>query len=290
MKLRQLKSQLKIQHLQATKSRSRRRYWLYFLVAIAIGVGLLPFYQRQQLTAPQRIFEKAAKQESLGEIDKAQQLYQQLYQEFPQSEFAAEGLLRSGQIWQFDQQQDQQALLCYLKLEHDFPDHPLTISAQESAAHIIKYSLRDFSRAIGYFQRLLDQSEGSRDRYLYEIADCYFRLDNYPQARIELETLLDQYPNSSLVADVLYRKAGLLLLEKRLADAQSDWQQLVEQFPDSNYSVQARFNLAQALEEEDHLLEALERYQNLETFPYSDLLREKIEHLQQRIAAKKKAI
>lgn len=289
MKLRQLKKQLQTQSCQTTKNK-RRRYWFLFLFLILLIVVLLPLYQRQQLTAPQRIFAAAVKYESLGDIDGAQQSYQRLVQDFPHSELAAEALLRSGHIWQFDRQQDQQALLCFLQLEHDFPDHPLTVTAQESAAYIIKFSLRDYSRAIGCYQRLLEQPGDKQDRYLYEIADCYFRLDNYSQARIELETLLEQYPESSLVADVLYRKAGLLLLENRLKAAQSDWQQLVERFPESHYSRQARFNLAQALEEEDHLLEALERYKELEAFPYSELLREKIEHLQQRIAAKKKAL
>ena len=161
--------------------------------------------------------------------------------------------------------------------------------AQETAAHIIKYSLRDYSRAIGFYQRLLDQPAGELDKYLYEIADCYFRLDNYSQARIELETLLEERPESSLLPYVLYRKGGLLLLENRLDAARADWQRLIDEFPDSSYSVQARFNFASLLEEDDRLQQALKLYQQLEDYPRPALLEEKIEHLKKRIAAKKKA-
>jgi len=65
---------------------------------------------------------------------------------------------------------------------------------------------------------------------------------------------------------------------------------LIEQFPDSSYSLQARFNLAKMLEEDDRLLEALDLYRQLEGYPRPALLQEKIKHLKKRIAEKKKAI
>lgn len=291
MNLRRLKKQLNQQHHQARKNKPRRRNWLLLIfLLIALAIALVPVYQRHELTMPQRLFSQAAEQESLGKIAAAQQLYQKLYQNYPRSDLAAQALLENAKIWQFDRLQDQQALLCYLQLEHDYPDHPLVLAAQEAAAHITKYSLRDYSQAISYYQRLLERAAGTPDRYLYELADCYFRLDNYTQARIELETLLEQYPQSSLLADVLYRKGALLLLENRLNEARQDWQRLVNEYPDSSYSIQARFNLAKLLEEEDRLQEALELYLQLRDYPRPNLVEEKIEHLKQRIAVKKKAI
>lgn len=289
MNLSQLKKRLKQQERKTSRNKSRRWFWL-LLSLVLIGVSLLPLYRWQQETAPQRLFNEAAKQESLGKIVAAQQLYQQLYKDYPQSELAAEALLQIGKIWQYDRQQDQQALLSYLQLEHDFSSHPLVQTAQASAAHIIKYSLRDYSRAIGFYQRLLERTVGNRDQYLYEIADCYFRLDNYSQAGIELQTLLELHPQSRLLPDVLYRLGGLALLENKPQTAKAFWQRLIDQFSNSRYTIEARFNLAKLLEEDDRLLDALELYQQLQDFPQPALLREKIKHLEQRIAAKKKAI
>ena len=289
MSLRRLKKQLKKQEKKARKNNPRRWLWPIFLPLALVAV-LFPVYNRHQLDAPQRLYNQAVTLESLGKVEAAQQLYNQLYQDYPRSRLAAQSLLQSGKIWQYDRHQDQQALLAYLQLEHDYPDHPLARTARVAAAHIVKYSLRDYFRAIGFYQRLREQSGGDQDLYLYEIADCYFRLDNYTQARIELDTLLEMFPQSPLLPDVLYRRGGLLLLENRLTAARKDWQRLIGQFPDSDYRLQARFNLAKMLEEDDQLLEALNLYRQLKGYPRPALLQEKIEHLKKRIAEKKKAI
>ena len=257
---------------------------------MAAAVFLFPSYRQQQLTTPQQLFAKGIEQESLGQISAAEKSYRQVYQQYPQAQEAAEALLRIGKLWQYDHQDEQMALLSYLQLDHDYPESPLVLPAREEAAQIVKYTLRDYSRAIEFYQRLLDLNTGTPDQYYYEIADCYFRLENYPQARIELETLLENYPHSALTADALYRKGGILLLEGRKEGAQQDWRRLIEQHPDSGYRIQAEFDLAKLLEEDEHLKEALKRYQELEGLSQSSLLQEKIEHLQRRIAEKKEAI
>ncbi len=286
-----MKKQLKQQTLdqQRAKSKKPRCCWL-ILSLVLLAVVAWPVYQRYRLTVPQQLYNQGEKLESLGQIAAAQKVYQQLYQQYPQAEIAPAALLRSGSIWQHDRRQDQQALRNYLQLEHDYPDNPLVQTAREEAARIVKYSLRDYSRAIEFYQHLLDSTTARQDHYRYEIADCYFRLDNYVQARIELEILQQRYPQTELLPELLYRKGGLLLLEKRHDDARRDWQQLIDQFPDSPYRVQARFNLAKLLEEDDRLEEALKQYQQLTDLPQPLILEEKIEHLKQRIKKKKKVI
>ena len=282
-----MKKQLKKQtlDLQRAKSKKQRCCWLILSLTI-LAVAAWPFYQRYQLTVPQQLFNQGEKLESLGQIEAAQKVYQQLYQRYPQAEIAPAALLRSGSIWQHDRRRDQQALLSYLQLEHDYPDSPLVPTAREEAALIVKYSLRDYSRAIKFYQHLLDSTTSRQDLYRYEIADCYFRLDNYVQARIELEILQQRYPQTELLPELLYRKGGLLLLEKRPDDARKDWQRLIDEFPDSPYRVQARFNLAKLLEEDDLLEEALKQYQQLTDFPQPLILEEKVAHLKQRIRKK----
>ncbi len=276
---------------EARAKKSNRKLWIISaLVIVAALVIYFPIYRQQQLTAPQQLFAKGVEQESRGQLGVAEQIYREVYQLYPQSHEAVEALLKIGKIWQHDYQNGQQALLNYLQLEHDYPDSPLVLPAREEAAQIIKYTLCDYSRAVEFYQRLLDLNKGTPDKYYYEIADCYFRLGNYPQARIELETLLETYPHSLLIADALYRKGGLLLLEGRTEDARKDWRRLIEAYPDSSHRIQAEFDLAKLLEEEQHLIEALQSYRQLEGSLRSLLLQQKIEHLERRIAAKKEAI
>ncbi len=285
----QLKRELKQQE-NRTKKSSSRRWILFVLLVLVLLVGLFPVYRRQQLTAPQRLFAKGVELESVGKITAAEKSYREVYQKYPQAQVAAEALLKIGKLWQYDHQDGQKALLNYLQLEHDYPDSSLVLSAREEAAQIVKYVFHDYSRAIEFFQRLLDFNEGTPDQYYYEIADCYFRLENYPQARIELEILLEKYPDSSLVPAVLYRKGGILILEGRLDEAREDFQRLIDRYPDSRYQIQARFDLAKLLEEEGRLEEALKNYRQLKGVSPPALLQKKIEHLEQRITAKKGAI
>ena len=273
-----------------TKKSSSKRWVFYVLVVLILTASLFFVYRKQQLTASQQLFAKGVKLESLGQIVAAEESYRELYQHYPQAEEAAEALFKIARLWQYDHQDEQMALLNYLQLEHDYPESPLVLPAREAAAQIVKYTLRDYSRAIVFYQRLLDLNQGTPEQYYYEIADCYFRLENYPQARIELETLLENFPHSPLAASVLYRKGGILLLEGRADEARQDWQSLIEQYPDSSYQVQARFDLAKLLEEEGSLEAALQSYQQLEGFTHPALLQKKIDHLEQRIKKKKGAI
>lgn len=252
-----------------------------------IAAVAVPVYRQQQMAAPQRLFSEGIKLESLGQFDAAEKSYRAVYTKYPQAAEAAEALFKIAKIEQYDRQDEQRALLNYLQLERDYPANRLVFSAREAAAQIVKYTLRDYSRAIEFYYHLIELGGGQPDHYYYEIADCYFRLKNYPQARIELELLLEKYPDSLLAAEAQYRRAELLLLEGDGKAAQNVWQQLIEAYPESRYRMFAELDLAKQLEESGLFEEALERYQRLAAKNATPLLSEKIAHLQQRIAKKK---
>lgn len=256
---------------------------LFLLLLPLAAVLLYPQVLEYRSSELQRLMTKGVRQESLGRAHGALEIYRRVLSEHPQQIEAAEALYRMARLWQFDLQDPQQALLKYLQLERDYADSDKILQSREAAARIVKFDLRDDMQAIGYYQRLINSGQGEQDLYLYEIADSYFRLDNYPQARIELENLLTAYPDSLLTADALHRKATILVLENRLDEAQEDWQRLADEFPDSSYAGRARFNLASLLEEKGELDLALEEYLKLENYPRPLLLDQKIDHLTRRI-------
>jgi TolA-binding protein len=267
-----------------TKSRNNLlKYGIILLVLLSTVVLGYPKWQDYRSAEPQRLLSQGIKLESLGRTSEALDSYQQIIDRYPQELAAPEALYRMARLWYFDLQDPQQALLTYLRLERDYPDNSHLQQAREAAARIVKIDLGDDMQAIGYYQRLLDNGQGKTDQYLYEIADSYFRLQNYPQARIELENLLSTYPDSSLIPEVLHRKATILILENRIEEANQDWQRLVDDFPDSSYASRARFNMAALLEERGELELALEIYRNLQDYPRPLLLEQKINHLTRRI-------
>jgi len=291
MSLRKLKKELKKQGLRTQKNKHRGlRLILLVLLGCLVSIALVFGYRSYQQTASERLFSKGLALEGQHRPEPALTRYQRLFRAYPESSRAAEALFRAGMISRFDLRQDQQALLYFLQLEHDYPQSALVVRAQLEAAELTKYRLRDFAEAIVVYQRLLDQGTGDGDRILSEIADCYFRLNNYAQARIELDTLLERFPESPLRAEVLYRRAGAALLEGQTAVARSGYVSLIETFPQSPYAGEARFCLAELLENEERLKEALKAYRGLTDYPRQDVLQEKIGRLEQRIAKKKKAL
>ena len=277
-----LKQEQKVRKSIKTKNKILYGFLLLFVLSLPAAL-LYPMWLEYQSSEPQRLMTKGFKQESLGRAQEALKNYRLVLAEHSGTNEAAEALYRIARLWQFDLQEPQQALLKYLQLERDYSDSHKIQMAREAAARIVKFDLRDDVRAIGYYQRLINSQQGEQDIYLYEIADSYFRLENYPQARIELENLLAEYPHSLLTADALHRKATILVLENRLDKAQQDWQRLADEFPDSSYASRARFNLANLLEEKGELELALEEYLKLENFPRPLLLDQKIDHLTRRI-------
>lgn len=267
-----------------TKTRTRLvKCSILLLILLLTGVIGYTGWQEYQVSEPQRLLTQGVKLESLGRSTEALDNYRQIIARYPQGSLAPEALYRQARLWQFDLQDPQQALLRYLQLERDYANSSYLQQSREAAARIVKIDLGDDMQAIGYYQRLIGSGQGSLDQYLYEIADSYFRLKNYSQARIELENLLSTYPESPLIPVVLHRKATILVLENRMDEANQDWQRVVEEFSDSDYAGRARFNMASVLEEKGELESALEQYQNLQHYPQPLLLKQKIEHLTRRI-------
>lgn len=281
-----MKKQLKqdLNPRKATQSRNNLLKYTILLIALLLtgGSGYVK-WQEYHLSEPHRLLTKGVKLESLGRTAEALGSYRQIITSYSQETVAAEALYRIARLWQFDLQDPQQALLKYLQLERDYSDSKNILQAREAAARIVKIDLRDDMQAIGYYHRLLDSGQGTLDQYLYEIADSYFRLENYSQARIELENLLAAYSDSPLIPEVLHRKATILVLENRIEDAEQVWRRLVEEFPDSGYARRARFSLATVLEEKGELDLALEEYRSLQHYPRPLLLEQKIDHLTRRI-------
>lgn len=288
-----MKKQLKLElkrDLKAKKQKNNRLRWgfIVLLIAVSLAVGGYYGFLYRSSSAPQFLFERAANKEAQQDSIAASALYEKTVALYPATEQAEESLFRLARIWQYDRHDERRALLTYMTLEHDYPQSHLVKTAQEEVARIYKYSLHDYSRAIVYYQRLYSSGGAAAADYLYEIADCYFHLENYPQARIEMENLLDSFPDSDRAAEVLLRKGDLALLEKRYDTARSAWQQLVDEHPQSSYRLEVDFKLAGLLEDQGQLQDALAGYRSIVNFPRPAQLNAKIEYLEKRIAAKDK--
>ena len=184
-----------------------------------------------------------------------------------------------------------ESIHAYLLIIRDYPLTSTAANARKNIADIYKNRLRDYEQASVYYQRVLEGDFIRKDIIQYELADCYFRLNNFEQSRIELETFLVKYPNSPLVPEARYRIATAYSLEDNFARAEEAFRSLASDYPGNPLSLEARFEIGSLLARQEKLTKALEVFRGLRgEYPRTEVLNHKIERIKERIQKKKKAI
>lgn len=226
-----------------------------------------------------------------GNYEEALAGFESIYRRHPSFRLAPQALFQSAEVLNLYLRRYQEALLAYLLVEKDFPENELAHKAQHQVAEIYKNRLRDYRQAILVYQKMLTTAGAEGDHIQYEVADCYFRLEEYPRARTEFETLVNRYPESELLPEVRYRIGVCLSLEGDLGRAAKVFREIGETWPGSGYALEARFSLASVLEEREELQAALQILESLRGhYPQADALERKLELLRRRISQKKRGI
>lgn len=255
------------------------------LLILLLAGGSWELYRREGRDL--RYYARAEEQQLAGHYPEAARLYKKLQRRHPDSPKADEALYRLGQIRQLQLKSYPEAILAFLSLEKDYPHSPLAGEALRQVADLYKHQLLDYPRAIVIYQKLLDRGTDDADAVKYQIADCYFRLNNFEQARIEFESLLKNHPETSLSAEVHYRLAVNLALEGEGKKAIAAFEQVEERWPESPYAVEARFGRAGVLEDRDDLGGALKLLEGLRgSYPTGEILEQRISQVATRIKKK----
>ena len=263
----------------------RHRRWLIaggVLLALLLGAGI--WYWANLDDILEERYQKGLALRAAGEYVAAAELLRKLQADHPDCSRAPEALLQAGQLLHLNLGRYQDALLVYVTVERDYPEAGEATEARRQVAELYKYRLNDQQRALSAYQRLLDDAGAEGDRVQYEVADCYFRLNNFEQARIEFENLQQDYPASPLGAEVRYRIAVTYALEGKADDAMNAYREVISRWPESPYAVEARFGLATALEERERIKEALEIFEGLRgIYSNQQALAQRIESLKARV-------
>lgn len=288
---------MKKQLLQEELRRRRRKSPVYRVLVILVPLCLLilaGFVSYYYATLEQRLYGKFNLAEELildGDYAQAVELYRGLYEDHPGFALADKALYRAGEVQNLFANQHHDALLAFLRLEKNYPDSPHVLPALEQEADIYKNRLRDYGRAAALYQKLVDRGREPGDRFLYELADCYFRLSNFEQARIEFENMLKGWPDSPYVTEVRYRIGVAYSLDGKLKQAEEIFRQVIKELPDDPFATEARFSLASVLEEQERLRESLKILIELEgTYPNPEAVARKKAQVEERIKKKKRAI
>lgn len=233
-------------------------------------------------------FARGENQVRQGKFEQAVATFQSLYRRHPHFYLSSRALFQAGKILNLSLSRYREALLEFLLVERDYPDTPEAIEAQEQIAEIYKYRLADYGNALVAYQKLLDSGAPHPDQTQYEIADTYFRRNNFEQARIEFESLLKNYPGSPLVPEAAYRIAVAYSLDGDPAAAGKAFRRVLQNWPDNPFATEAHFGLATVLESQGELKEALKELDALRgKYRDPEVLARRIARVKKRIRKKR---
>lgn len=224
-----------------------------------------------------------------GSYDQAVRVLTELHQDNPGHPLGREALYKVAEVRSLYQQQFAEAILAFLAVEENYPNSDTGILAQRQVADIYKNKLRDFPRAVAVYQQLLARGVADSDRIQHEIADAYFRMNDFKQALLEYETLRSSYPDSPLQPEVRYRMAITLSLEGKGKEAEVMFREVISLWPQSPFALESKFSLATVLEERDELAEAMKVLEELKgSYPNTEMLERRLTQLRERLVNKKR--
>lgn len=288
-----LRKQLLKEERKTSRKTNRRFFFRLIggLLLLSLSTGGFLFYNGYFEDALEKQYQRATALLDEGEYRRAISRLRGIHEHHPESSRAPQALYLAGEVLFLHLDENQEALLNFLLIERDYPDSDWCQAARRRVAEIYKDHLRDYERALVAYQKLLDAGASQPDRVQYDIADCYFRLNNFEQARIEFENLLKNHPDSALLPEVLYRIGAAFFLEGKLHDAELVLTRAQQDHQDSPFAGEATFMLAQVHEERGELKAALKLLQDLEQhYPDKPALTRRLENIRQRIKKKRRAI
>lgn len=287
-----MKKQLLMEELKRQGKAPKTRLWVFLGLALVLLVAAGGFWNKATLQSRlEETYQQGLSLRQAGKYAEAVELFERLHEKHTDFFRAPQALFQKAEILDLYLGRYSDSLLTYLLLERDYPETEEVVLARHQIAVLYKYRLNDCGQAIAIYQKILDQQGQENDQLQYEVADCYFRLNNFEQARIEFDSLRKNYPDSPLTAEVQYRVAMTYALEGKLPEAEGAYRLVIEQWPESSYALEAGFGLATVLEEQERLLEALKILEELAgSYPKKEILERKTEQVRERIDKKKKAI
>ncbi len=231
-----------------------------------------------------RMFEEAERVLSEGQYLPAVEAYSRLINTFPESPHVPGCQYKIAFIYNMYLDDPTGAMNAYSTLLYMFPKSPEAILARADRARIFS-GLGDHMGAIEEYQWLLENGpDDKNDGFRYDLAMEYIKINDFGQARIELEELLTKTPSTPLAPGSYYQLANTYYLEGSLEKAVEAYDEVVSRFKGHPVSLEARFSKAAVLEEAGRLKEALKLLKELEDeYPNREVVKIRISSTEERL-------
>jgi tetratricopeptide (TPR) repeat protein len=159
------------------------------------------------------------------------------------------------------------------------------VFAQRQIADIEFNNLLDYKQAVVDYSRLADLPHSAADETLYQtaLARAYFYLNNFYQARLEIERVIEKSKDKQALFDALLLKANIYLTTKDLDQASLLLKKLMSEFPAQAKNENIGLVLAVTYEDQRNFSKAIEVLEEIkDTYPRKAFLESKIKALKER--------
>lgn len=233
-------------------------------------------------------YEAATKRWNAGEYQAAVQMYFTLVKEHPSSPKSVEALYWAGVTQFLYLGETDKALQTLRLLLKTYPRKERTPYAQWYIAQIYELGYSDYERAIAEYRKAAAYTNREvREKSLYSLAECLFRIGRIEEARETWTTQVAEFPNGQQSRLAYFRLGTAAFSRGELDVSEQYYRKALENNADKELMIKAKFALAECLELGDRLKDALALYKELEpVYPNSEAIQIKIKALENRILKK----
>jgi TolA-binding protein len=233
-------------------------------------------------------YEAATKRWSAGDYQTAVAMYIRLVKDHPLSPHADNALYWVGVTQFLYLGETEKALQTFRLLLKKYPRRDMASAAQLYIAEIYELGYSDAVRAIDEYRKAAQYSDKDiREKSLYSIADNLFRIGKIDDAVETWRRQVEEFPRGNRADIALYRLGTTAYSRGIIDEAQDFYRRSLDVSRDPEIAVKTKFALAQCLEAEESLKEALALYKELEpVYPNKDAIQIKIRALEARIIKK----
>jgi len=268
--------------------------WWPFLLLLAAG---LVYYFFFRTPAYEKYYQKGIQLYSVGQYEKASVEFLKAISEGQEEDVpgatqrVADAYLMAGEIFDLRLGRFNRAVEVYEEFAKDYPTQPKVITARIRQAEIYLEKLNDPRQTVNIYENLIQQWPRNPEvvPLKRKILETYMNMHEFDQAVVEGKTFLEQAEDKR--GDVAIRQivADSLAYLERWDDALLEYKRVVNDFPDSYYAKLAHFEMGNCLVRLNRLEEAMRTYeQALTSYPNPDVVRQRIQKLEQRIKQENK--
>ncbi len=258
---------------------------LIAVLGLCLILGGCELFEKQAATE----YEAATKRWYAGDYQAAVSMYINLVKEHPRSSYADNALYWVGVTQFLYLGETDKALETFRLLLKKYPHRDMAPAAQFYIAEIYELGYNDYPRAIEEYRKAsLYSDKEVRERGLYSLADNLFRVGRIAEAQETWLTQVKEFPRGNRADIAFYRLGTTSYSRGKIDEAEVFYRKSLAVSKDKEIAIKAKFSLAQCLEAEGSLKEALALYNEVEPeYPNKEAIRITIKALETRIVKKR---